>query len=84
MFDDTVVAVDVPALAIAAVAGIVMPEGDRLRAVAVLAIAMSAHEEDGRAAGLPEAEIIAGCRVMGELQARKIRLMYPDGAEHGA
>ncbi len=75
---------DIPALAIASVADIAMPETDRLRAVAVLAIAMSAHEDDGRAAGLPEAEIIEGCRVMGDLQARKIRLMYPAEVDHGA
>ncbi len=75
---------DIPALAIAAVEDIAMPEADRLRAVAVLAIAMSAHEDDGRAAGLPEAEIIEGCRVMGDLQARNIRLMYPAEADRGA
>lgn len=83
MSDDTLIAVDVPALAIAAVADIAMPEQDRLRTVAVLAIAMSAHEEDGRAAGLPEAEIIEGCRTMGDLQARKVRLMYSTEEQHG-
>ena len=49
-------AADVVGLATAALDDIVMPDHDRLRAVGVLSIAMSAHEEDGRAGDLPEAE----------------------------
>ncbi len=75
---------DVPDLAIAALAEIAMPDHDRLRAVACLAIVMDAHEEDCRANGLDEASIERECRAMAEAQALQVRAMYPAESDRGA
>lgn len=73
---------DVVALAIAALAHIDMPERTRLCEVAGLAIAMNSHAESYRAAEVDEDEIEAGCRTMGEMQARLVRMDHPGRVAH--